>query len=95
MTAQAAACKHEVFLARVEVNRLVDTGCFSADVTIMCKVCKEPFRFLGVPAGSSYEWPMVSVNGLELRAPIEPQGEPRIFTSARFEMPPRPGARES
>ena len=82
-------CAHENFAARVEVSRLTDTGCFAADVRIECSQCKEPFRFLGVPPGISFERPAVSIDGLELRAPIEPEGEKRLFSRATFEMPPR------
>lgn len=90
-----ATCRHEVFAASVNVNRMEDTGCFAADIVIRCVQCDEPFRFLGLPAGISFERPMVSVTGCELRAPIEPQGDRRLFTSATFQMPPRPGGPES
>ena len=33
---------------------------------------------------------MVSIDGLELNVPIEPQGEPALYTSARYEMPKIP-----
>jgi hypothetical protein len=84
------SCEHKDFNARVSVNRLEDTGRFSADIRIQCAACKEPFRFLGVEAGSSPFEPKVSIDGLELRAPIEPQGTPKIASGAQFVMPPLP-----
>lgn len=85
------SCEHKNFAARVAVNRLEDTGRFSADVTIHCSDCQEPFRFMGLPAGSSWRWPTVSIDGLELRAPIEPQGAPVLQGKATVEMPPELG----
>lgn len=32
---------------------------------------------------------MVSIDGLELRVPIEPQGKTRLSMAAGFEMPPK------
>lgn len=89
------SCEHKDFRALVKVNRLEDTGRFSADITVWCAACAEPFRFLGVKAGSSPYEPMVSIDGLELRAPLEPQGTPQIQRGARFVVPPLPGERES
>jgi hypothetical protein len=83
-------CPHESFQARVNVNRFEDTGRFMAEITVNCTICGEPFRFLGVPAGMSFERPMVSIDGLELRAPIEPEIEARLMTTASFQMPEIP-----
>lgn len=83
-------CAHPVFKAVVVVNRLVDTGRFSADVTIECAACAKPFRFMGVDSGYSFDKPMVSVDGLELRAPIEPEDVPKLATRSTFQAPPPP-----
>lgn len=83
-------CEHKVFGAYVAVNRLLDTGRFAADIRIECSECHEPFRFLGLGAGLSPYEPTVSIDGLELRAPIEPQGTPVLYSSARFVVPPLP-----
>jgi hypothetical protein len=72
----------------VAVNRFEDTGRFAADITIRCVVCDEPFRFMGVPGGISWEHPAASVDGLELRCPIEPEGEKRLYVKSTFQMPP-------
>ena len=82
------ACEHPDFIANVAVNRFPETGRFSADVKVECSACHEPFRFLGVPGGLSWEVPRVSIDGCELRAPIEPEGEKRLLTNSTFEMPP-------
>lgn len=82
-------CPHMNFQAFVTVNRLEDSGQFSADIRIKCQECNEPFRFIGVPAGSSYERPMVSIDGLEMRAPIEPEIVKLIATKATFQVPPK------
>lgn len=69
-------CQHMTFTAEVNVNRLSEveggpvTG-FSADIRIQCSDCQRPFSFRGVPLGLYHDKPSVSVDGLELRAPIE------------------------
>ena len=71
------ACPHLNFAASVEVNRLTDveggpvTG-YSADITVQCADCGEPFRWIGVPAGMSPARPMCSADEAELHAPIRP-----------------------
>lgn len=83
-------CPHEQFRAQVNVGRMLDTGKFIADIQIHCVNCEEPFRFIGLPAGVDFERPMVSIDGLELRAPIEPELETRLHASASFHMPDIP-----
>lgn len=83
-------CPHLHFDAHVVVNRMEDTGRFSADLRITCTDCGDPFRFLGLAAGSSPYEPRVSMDALELRAPIEPEGTPTLATHARFDVPPLP-----
>ena len=80
-------CQHPSFKANVAVNRFEDTGRFMADITVACADCGEPFRFVGLAAGLDWERPLVSIDALELRAPIEPQGEPRLLNRASFAMP--------
>lgn len=43
---------------------------YTADIRIECHECRQPFEFIGLPNGMSYYRPTVSINGLELRAPI-------------------------
>lgn len=80
-------CQHEDFVACVDVNRLTDTGKYIADIRIKCKQCDESFRFIGVPAGLLFDRPACSIDSIELRVPIEPEGEARLQTSASFQMP--------
>ena len=84
------ACQHLKFGAHVDVHRLEDTGGFMADVRIKCVECDQPFSFLGLPAGLSFERPMVSLDGCELHVPLEPGAQPiGASGSLRFEMPVR------
>lgn len=72
------ACPHEDFTAEVTVNRIPKSeadpsiGWFSADITVQCAQCREPFRWVGIQAGLSPRKPMCSVDETELRAPIRP-----------------------
>jgi hypothetical protein len=83
-------CTHENFTAKIAVGRILDVGKFVADITVNCVECGEPFRFVGVPAGLSYEHPAVSIDGLELHAPIEPEIEKRLHDRATFQVTPVP-----
>ncbi len=78
------ACPHEDFAAVVEVNRLTKveggpvTG-YSAEITVRCADCDEPFRWIGCPAGLSPRQPMVSPDEATLRAPLRPASEDPDF----------------
>lgn len=69
-------CPHLDFKANVNVGRLTnDSGAvtdFVADIKVECLHCKMPFVFKGLPVGVSMHQPMISLDGHELRAPIEP-----------------------
>lgn len=76
-------CTHPEFQQYVAVNRIVtgdepDTPvkAFMADVRIWCADpptgCGRPFQFIGLPYGMSFEQPMASPDGAELRAPVRP-----------------------
>jgi len=68
-------CKHETFGATVNVNRIEDTGNFSADIRIVCTQCLRKFCFKGFECGVSRNEALVSIDATELRAPIYPQGD--------------------
>lgn len=87
MAKNPSDCPHEQFHADVKVARLLDSGKFMAEVRICCVECSEPFRFIGIPAGISFDYPAVSIDGLELNAPIEPEIEKQLFGSASYQMP--------
>jgi hypothetical protein len=80
MNSQQLSCKHESFIGDMKVARLTEddtpdaeiTG-YSMDVRVKCSQCDLPFEFIGLPQGYSVFQPMVSVDNLELRAPIKPQ----------------------
>ncbi len=96
-------CKHFHFAVKAKVIRhvgmeIVDvdkidietshvTG-HTVDLSVVCKDCGLPFRFLGMQAGSHPREPRVSVDATELRAPLEPAyvqeilGQPLIFGKA-------------
>jgi hypothetical protein len=59
----------------VDVIRLEDSGRFAADVRIVCSACQQPFQFLGLEAGCDLNGARVSMDGLEARLAICPQGE--------------------
>lgn len=67
-------CKHEQFDASVAVARLGDSGRFNAEVTIHCSQCKARFQFLGLEPGVDVAGARVSVDGLEARLAISPEG---------------------
>lgn len=87
-------CEHMNFLAAVNVGRLsedeggVVTG-FTADIRIKCAACGLPFRFVGLAAGNHHSEPRVSIDGTELRAPIEPATHDKFLPSASYVMPPK------
>lgn len=71
------ACEHMNFRSEARVGRLSEReggpiSAYTVDVRICCVDCGLPFRFVGLPAGHHYAEPRVSVDGLELRAPLEP-----------------------
>ena len=71
-------CPHENFDAHVAVNKVTSSETdatvvgYHADIKVNCADCSEPFRWSGVPAGSSPRQPMCSVDEIELRAPLRP-----------------------
>jgi hypothetical protein len=75
-------CEHLNFKATVNVSRLTDRAGtrvigYTSDTSICCAECEQPFEFIGLPCGVSATQPMVSADGLELRAPIQPMAQPR------------------
>jgi hypothetical protein len=70
-------CEHAAFSCKANIFRLTDgeggpvTG-YTSEIRVTCTQCGLPFRFRGIAAGSHYAEPRVSVDALELRAPLEP-----------------------
>lgn len=83
-------CPHEEFAVSAAVGRILDAAAFIAEIRIICVHCREPFRFKGLSAGINFEHPTVSIDGLELHAPIEPEIETRLMASATYTVPKIP-----
>lgn|GEM_PF-2088059 len=87
-------CAHLRFECRADIGRLSDedggpiTG-YTANIQVKCADCGLAFRFIGLPAGNHFCEPRVSVDGLELRAPLEPAMHERFLPTASYTMPPR------
>lgn len=87
------SCQHDNFHANVDVTRILDgeddgdPTHFVAEVTIRCADCDEPLGFKGMPAGMSFDRPMVSVGGDEARLPLLSPAELNLYG-------PLPGLRE-
>lgn len=67
-------CSHENFAANVRVNRLRDSGKFTAEVTVTCSDCGLPFQFLGLAPGLDLGGARVSLDGIEAVLAIAPKG---------------------
>lgn len=71
-------CEHEAFGVMANIHRLTDeagkvTG-FQAEIGIKCSVCGRQFQFLGLRPGVDSQGARISVDGLEARLAICPQG---------------------
>lgn len=71
----ADRCAHMNFTAQVKVARIEDKGAFAADIRIRCAECGLPFQFLGLKPGVDMQGARVSIDGLEARMAICPQGQ--------------------
>lgn len=71
-------CPHQHFASVVAVNRIQASDDdptivgFSADITVRCHDCGEPFRWTGLQCGVSPAKPMCSVDETTMRAPMRP-----------------------
>lgn len=72
------ACPHENFAVVAEVNRITSGDHdptvigYSADITVTCADCDEPFRWTGLRAGLSPAQPMCSIDETTMSAPLRP-----------------------
>jgi hypothetical protein len=81
-------CEHRRFEANVTVVRIEDVGRFTADIHVRCADCGVRFRFLGLPMGLDPSRPTVSVDELELRAPIVPDAHlTSLMAGSEFGFP--------
>ena len=92
--ARVMACEHASFACQANIGRLSDeeggpiTG-YVADITVKCADCGLGFRFVGIPAGNHHSEPRVSIDGLKLRAPIEPATHQKFQLRADYTMRPK------
>ena len=70
----ASLCVHMNFEVNAIINRLEDTGRFMADIRIKCTDGGKPFQFLGLEPGLKINGATVSIDGLEARMAIAPEG---------------------
>lgn len=90
-------CLHLDFCAEVDVFPLSDGPIvhekapdrYSAELTITCAKCGEPFQFLGPDVGLSMERPAVSVDATKLYLPIAPGRRTSLPSRVSFQLPPR------
>ena len=85
-------CEHLNFTGEIRVYRLShEEGGpiegYSANTAVRCADCGLPFRFIGLPAGNDPAAPRVSVDGKELRAPMEPATHEKFAASAAYVVP--------
>lgn len=73
-------CPHNGFEVKNRVSKIEDVKAFIFESEIRCGECKLPFRFVGCEAGVNMNKPTVSVDGLELRVPVEPEIVKKIAT---------------
>lgn len=86
-------CAHMNFKADVRVGRHLDDATethvigYSAEIHIECAECHKPFQFLGLPMGVDTHGARVSVDGLEARIAISPQGvQPSPINRMQFNI---------
>lgn len=73
------SCEHMNFAVKVGVARLAHTEGgpvtgFMAEITVQCAECGKPFQFLGLQPGVDTQGARVSIDGLEARIAILPDG---------------------
>ena len=72
-------CAHPQFDSQVGIGRLTDVEGgpvthYTAEIRVHCADCKLPFEWIGPPLGViDANAPVVGLDRLELRIPIEPQ----------------------
>lgn len=85
-------CEHMNFRADVKVGRLTRSEtdatvvAYNADIEIICADCKKQFEFVGLPMGFSHNEPRCSINALQARIPIKPQGEEMAIDLPSFSV---------
>lgn len=89
-----ADCPHMNFDCNCSVGRLSEEEggpitAYTVGIQVKCRDCGLPFRFIGLAAGNHYAEPRVSIDGTELRAPLEPATHQKFQPRAGYTLPPR------
>lgn len=75
-------CFHEHVALEYRCSRLAEPGepvpTLMLDIKLTCSACGMPFRWMGLSKGVSFTSPSTSMDGLELREPVQP--EPNLET---------------
>lgn len=86
-------CAHMNFHADVRVGRHLDDATethvigYSAEIRVKCAECGKPFQFLGLPMGVDTHGARVSVDGLEARLALSPEGvQPSPINRMQFNI---------
>lgn len=70
------ACRHENLHFHINRAQVKDgmLGTFDQllEIEVHCKDCYRPFLFVGLPKDFSFEWPTVSMDGMQASFPIKP-----------------------
>jgi hypothetical protein len=85
-------CEHQAFQCNAAVGRLSELPggpitSYTVEITVHCTECGLPFRFIGLPAGNHYAEPRVSMDGTQLRAPLEPAEHQKFQLQASYAFP--------
>lgn len=67
------ACNHEDLHFDIHITSF-EINVKSIEIKCHCKQCKVKFVFLGLPLGLSYAQPTSSLDRLEIRMPVCPEG---------------------
>jgi hypothetical protein len=83
------SCSHAHPISMVTVRRFAtrEAGVIDgwmAEIRVQCADCGHPFEFLGLQIGANSAKPAMSVDGLELRAPIRPRRHELIIPSGGY-----------
>lgn len=65
-------CAHTELNSEAKIIHIADADAWMLELTVVCTLCRAPFRFLGPPTGLSFAHPTVDVPATTLHAPIAP-----------------------
>lgn len=88
-------CKHNSFRVQANVARITEeeggpAKNFLLEVQVWCDQCNEPFEFVSLPVGLSFDKPTANVDFTEAHLPIRP-ATGVLATKLSYEMPKESG----